>query len=124
MIDHDVMPMVAIIGGSTMLVVLVLIGLWRSRRRADRASHIRMTSFHMAVIDPRIAEQGRAAWERSGTSDGALMHAEQPRRFARGSTPGIATTPCLPTPALPARPQGWELTAPSVTARLRAVRRP
>src|SRR5439155_11704419 len=96
----------------------------------------RRTSFHMAVIDPRIADQGRAAWEREPDIDIEVQAIEsvprapaytyavpsidpprdQPRRFARGSAPGIAQPGRAPT--LPARPAGWEQHAPSVTARM------
>ncbi|MBA2538599.1 MAG: hypothetical protein H0V17_03105 [Deltaproteobacteria bacterium] len=70
MIDDINMPTLAIAGGFLLLLVLACI-LWRSRRRyVDRSSpESRRTSFHLAVIDPAIAEHGRAAWERSPSQD-------------------------------------------------------
>lgn len=74
MIDDITMPTLAIAGGFLLLFVLACI-LWRSRRRyVDRSSpESRRTSFHLAVIDPTIAEHGRAAWERSPSQD-QLVH--------------------------------------------------
>jgi len=149
MIDHGVLPAIAIGGGCVMLLALICIGLWRSRRRAAR-DQPRVTSFHMSVVDPRIADHGRAAWERTRTEIGPepeiidldLVDVDveieldvepprmatdrttigyAPRRLARGSAPGIPHR--IPYTTLPARPRDWDLHAPSVTARMRAARR-
>ena len=126
MIDQDVLPLIAIAGGCAAVLVLACIGLAMRRRRKVRALP-RKTSFHMAVIDPVIAEQGRAAWEHAPAPmpNVPMPNIEPPRdvprRFARGSKPGLEA----PAGArLAARPQGWDVHVPSVTARMRAVRRP
>jgi len=125
MIDQDVLPLIAIAGGCAALLVLACIGLAMRRRRSVRSTP-RKTSFHMAVIDPAIAEHGRAAWEHTPIMPSVPMPnieppRDVPRRFARGSAPGLEP----PAGArLPARPQGWDVHMPSVTARMRAVRRP
>ncbi len=64
--DDITMPMIAIGGGFALLfVVLCIFGFaarsLARRRRARLAA--RRTSFHAVVIDPRIAELGRAAFE-------------------------------------------------------------
>jgi hypothetical protein len=146
---EDWMPEIVIAGGFALIFALGCIALWVGRRRRHREAP-RRTSFHLAVIDPRIARNRRAAWERSlapHDEDPVVEEIEIPievaaaapapdrtvvgfappvvnadrrpdrMRFPRGSTPAIAT-------ALPARPRGWEPSAPSVTARMRAARRP
>jgi hypothetical protein len=136
MIDHDVLPVIAIAGGCAALLLLACIGLAAKRRRRARSTP-RKTSFHMVAIDPAIAEFGRAAWEHAPASPvrAAVMPItpvavqipnidpprDMPRRFARGSKPGLEA----PAQAsLAARPHGWDVHMPSVTARMRAVRRP
>jgi hypothetical protein len=132
------MPRIAIGGGFVLLFALVCIALWIGRRRRHREAP-RRTSFHMAVIDPRVAEHRRAAWERPVRAVEApapivayspalrpresrdamvRLERERPRRLARGSTPAIENAEILP-----ARPTDWELGAPSVTARMRAAKR-
>lgn len=151
------LPMIAIAGGCLLLVlVLGIFGfatLQLARRRRARLA-ARRTSFHAVVIDPRIAELGRAAFEDLPRPrepvievvDIALppppppvldyavlpplprpdmrvrMHdlSREPRRMARGSTPGIVTAPRAHTQL----EHDWDVpTAPSVTARMRAYRR-
>ena len=135
MIDHDVMPLIAIAGGCGAVFLLLCIALVRRRRIGAEAP--RKTSFYMAAIDPSVAEVGRAAFEAVAVSAPerrstprviavpvapayvalpAIDPPREPQRLARGSAPGIERV-------LPARPQGWEQHAPSVTARMRAVRR-
>jgi len=120
MIDHDVLPVIAIAGGCGALLLLACICLAVRRPRIARSTP-RKTSFHMAVIDPAIAEQGRAAWELVALPV-IQPPGDVPRRFARGSQPGIEQ-PAHGT-QLTARPHGWDVHHPSVTARMRAVRRP
>lgn len=137
MIDHDVLPLIAIAGGCGALLLLACIGLAVRRRRRVRSTP-RKTSFHMAVIDPSIADHGRAAWEHVPGVPSAVAAPvvpttpvvpipniepprDMPRRFARGSKPGLEAPAQA---ALAARPHGWDVHLPSVTARMRAVRRP
>lgn len=144
MIDHDVAPLIAIGGGCTALFALLCIVVLRKRRREVQGP--RKTSFYAVAIDPSIAERGRAAFEAVPSAPepvataatqiapvitpyvqmpaifspqaacGSALPPREPRRFARGSAPGIDH-------GLPARPQGWEQHAPRVTARIRATRR-
>ena len=103
-------PEIAIGGGCALVFALACIALWTRWRRPRRVLP-RRTSFHLVVIDPRIALRGRAAFEST------------PRRFARGSQPGIAIESPVEETVLPAHPLGWDVAAPSVTARLRAAKR-
>lgn len=64
--DDLTMPMIAIGGGFTLLALLVCILIARARKitRSRRALlDTRRTRFHAAVIDPRIADLARAAFE-------------------------------------------------------------
>lgn len=144
------MPSIAIGGGFTLLAVLLCILVVRARgvarrRRARLAA--RRTSFHVAVIDPRIATLGRAAFEEvvpvraqpklapppvtlafvpppPRPDMRVRMHylqrePQQPRRMARGSTPGI-----VPAPQAHTRADEWDVpTAASVTAQRRVFGR-
>jgi hypothetical protein len=137
MIDHDVLPVIAIAGGCGALLLLACIALAFRRRRRIHSTP-RKTSFHMAVIDPAIADLQRAAWEHAPVLPvrAAVMPItpvavqipnidpprEMPRRFARGSKPALEAP--ARGASLAARPHGWDVHMPSVTARMRAVRRP
>jgi hypothetical protein len=143
------MPAIAIAGGFVLLFVLACVVMLGARRRRTDRSAPRRTSFHLAVIDPAIAEHGRAAWECSpawepvqdievedhmvevedvilpppSVSDHTSIGYAPMPRYARGSTPAISTAPRAHV-SLPARPLGWGVpVAPSVTARMRASRR-
>lgn len=64
--DDITMPMIAIGGGFTLLALLVCILIARARgiaRRRRALLDTRRTRFHAAVIDPRIADLARAAFE-------------------------------------------------------------
>ncbi len=66
MIDDLTMPVIAIGGGFTLLLVLACILIVRARRSAARRRVLldaRRTSFHLAVIVPSAADFGRAAFE-------------------------------------------------------------
>lgn len=142
------LPMIAIAGGC-LLLVLVLGIFWFAGRPIPRRLDARRTRFHAVVIDPRIAELGRAAFEDGPrparepvievvdivlppppvcvpVMDYAAlpprMHSlpQPPRRIARGSTPAIVTAPS----AHARHANDWDVpTAPSVTARMRTYRR-
>jgi hypothetical protein len=143
MLDDITLPMIAIAGGSVLLVLVLCIFWFAARglaRRRRARLDARRTSFHAVVIDPRIAELGRAAFEDMPrredvievvdielpppipVMDYAALHSLQrehpPRRMARGSTPAIVTR------AHAQSATEWDVpTAPSVTARMRAYRR-
>jgi hypothetical protein len=140
-------PLLAIAGGCTLLVVLLCILVVRARGIARRRRALlatRRTRFH-AVIDPRVADLGRAAFEvvevevetaqvvdtitipappPPRPNMHVRMHSLQretpPRRLARGSTPAIVYPAHISTGCA----SDWDVpTAPSVTAQLRAYRR-
>lgn len=64
--DDITLPMIAIGGGFALLLVVLCI-FWFAARSLARRRRARLaarrTSFHAVVIDPRIAELGRAAFE-------------------------------------------------------------
>ncbi len=141
------LPMIAIAGGCLLLVLVLGIFWFAGRTLAHRRCarlDARRTRFHAVVIDPRIAELDRAAFEGSPRPArepvievveielppppvcvpvidyAALPPLRMPRRMARGSTPGIAITPGAPVWDA----TDWDVpTAPSVTARMRTYRR-
>jgi len=110
MLDDITMPTIAITGGFTLLFVLVCILIVRARGIARRRRVLlgaRRTSFHIVVIDPRIALQGRAAFEEvSQVRDDQLVVVVPPRATdytSIGYPPRPAPAPPPPRPNMHVR---------------------